>query len=171
MRSFARNIGGQVPNTILAQDISSNGDVTFSDEAVSLYLNVLKKIFVVENMPSWNPNLRSNTAIGSSDTLYYVDPSIALASLGLGRNDLINDLRTFGFLFESLCIRNLRIFADSLNGSVYHYRDKDDLECDAVVQLKNGKYGLIEIELGGDSYVEEGVKNLVALKIRSILKR
>lgn len=164
MRSFARNLGCQVPNTLLAQDISSNGDVAVSDETVSLYLNALKKIFVVENMPSWNPNLRSKTAIRSSDTLYYVDPSIAVASLGLGPNDLINDLRMFGFLFESLCIRDLRIFADSLNGSVYHYRDKDDLECDAVVHLKNGKYGLIEIKLGGDSYIEEGVKNLVALK-------
>ena len=90
-------------------------------------------------MPAWNPNLRSKTAIRSSDTRYYIDPSIAVAALGLGPDDLINDLHTFGFLFETLCIRDLRIYADSLSGEVYHYRDKDDQERDAVIHLRNEK--------------------------------
>lgn len=115
-------------------------------------------------MPAWNPNLRSKTAIRSSDTRYYIDPSIAAAALGIGPNDLINDLNTFGFLFKTLCIRDLRIFADSLGGEVYHYRDKDGQECDAVIHLRNGKYGLIEIKLGGEKLIEEGVKSLKAMK-------
>ena len=163
MRSYARNQGGQVPNTVLAQDISTNDEVAISEETVASYVNALRKIFVVEDMPAWNPNLRSKTAIRSSDTRYYVDPSIAAAALGIGPNDLINDLKTFGFLFETLCIRDLRVFADALNGEVYHYRDKDGQECDAVIHLRNGKYGLVEIKLGGDSLIEEGAKSLKAM--------
>ena len=117
-------------------------------------------------MPAWNPNLRSKTAIRSSDTRYYIDPSIAVAALGLGPDDLINDLHTFGFLFETLCIRDLRIYADSLGGEVYHYRDKDGQECDAVIHLRNGKYGLIEIKLGGDTLIEEGARNLKAMEAK-----
>lgn len=166
MRSYARNQGGQVPNTVLAQDIAANDEVPISEETVASYLNALRKIFVVEDMPAWNPNLRSKTAIRSSDTRYYIDPSIAVAALGIGPNDLINDLKTFGFLFETLCIRDLRVFADSLNGMVYHYRDKDGQECDAVVHLRNGKYGLIEIKLGGDKLIEEGAKSLKAMEAK-----
>lgn len=111
-------------------------------------------------MPAWNPNLRSKTAIRTSDTRYFVDPSIACAALGLGPMDLINDLNTFGLFFETMCVRDLRVFADALGGTVYHYRDKNGLECDAVVHLRNGSYGLIEIKLGGDHLIEEGAKNL-----------
>lgn len=100
----------------------------------------------------------------SSDTRYYIDPSIAVAALGVGPNDLMNDLKTFGFLFETLCIRDLRVFADSLNGQVYHYRDKDGQECDAVIHLRNGKYGLVEIKLGGDKLIEEGANSLKAME-------
>lgn len=164
MRSYARNQGAQVPNTVLSRDISANEDKPISEETVASYVNALRKIFVVEDMPAWNPNLRSKTAIRSSDTRYYIDPSIAAAALGIGPNDLINDLNTFGFLFETLCIRDLRIFADSLGGEVYHYRDKDGQECDAVIHLRNGKYGLIEIKLGGEKLIEEGVKSLKAMK-------
>ena len=164
MRSYARNQGAQVPNTVLSRDISANEDMTISEETVASYVNALRKIFVIEDMPAWNPNLRSKTAIRSSDTRYYIDPSIAAAALGIGPNDLINDLNTFGFLFETLCIRDLRIFADSLGGEVYHYRDKDGQECDAVIHLRNGKYGLIEIKLGGEKLIEEGVKSLKAMK-------
>ena len=160
MRSYARNQGSQVANTVLAQDVSANDDSSMSDETVASYINALRKIFVVEDMPAWNPNLRSKTAIRSSDTRYYIDPSIAAAALGIGPKDLMNDLKTFGFLFETLCIRDLRVFADALNGEVYHYRDKDGQECDAVIHLKNGKYGLIEIKLGGDKLIEEGAASL-----------
>ena len=164
MRSYARNQGAQVPNTVLSRDISTNEDTPISEETVASYVDALRKIFVVEDMPAWNPNLRSKTAIRSSDTRYYIDPSIAAAALGIGPNDLINDLNTFGFLFKTLCIRDLRIFADYLGGEVYHYRDKDGQECDAVIHLRNGKYGLIEIKLGGSKLIEDGAKSLKAMK-------
>ena len=163
MRSYARNQGGQIPNTVIAQDIAANDENSIDEETVALYISALKKIFVIEDMPAWNPNLRSKTAIRSSDTRYYTDPSIAAAALGIGPQDLLNDLNTFGFLFETLCIRDLRVFADALNGTVYHYRDKSGLECDAVVHLRNGSYGLIEIKLGGEHLIEEGASNLTAL--------
>ena len=166
MRSYARNQGSQIPNTVLAQDVSENDEVSMSDETVAAYVSALRKIFVVEDMPAWNPNLRFRTAIRSSDTRYYIDPSIAAAALGIGPNDLVNDLKTFGFLFETLCIRDLRVFADSLNGEVYHYRDRDGQECDAVAHLGNGKYGLIEIKLGGDRLIEEGAKSLKAMEAK-----
>lgn len=166
MRSYARNQGGQIPNTVIAQDIAANDENPMSEETVASYLNALRKIFVVEDMPAWNPNLRSKTAIRSSDTRYYIDPSIATAALGIGPNDLLNDLKTFGFLFETLCVRDLRVFADALNGEVYHYRDKDGQECDAVVHLRNGKYGLIEIKLGGDKLIEEGAASLKAMQAK-----
>lgn len=163
MRSYARNQGGQIANTVLANDIAANDGATIDDETVASYINALKKIFVVEDMPAWNPNLRSKTAIRSSDTRYYTDPSIAAAALGIGPQDLVNDLNTFGFLFETMCVRDLRVFADAMNGMVYHYRDKDGLECDAVIHLRNGAYGLIEIKLGGETLIEEGAKTLTAL--------
>lgn len=134
-----------------------------SDTILS-YVNALKKIFVIEEAPAWNPNLRSKTVIRTSDTRYFIDPSIAVASLGLGPNDLINDLNTFGLIFETLCIRDLRVYADSINGKVYHYKDVTDLECDAVVHLRNGSYGLIEIKLGGDKLIESGATNLIKLQ-------
>lgn len=166
MRSYARNQGGQVPNTILARDIAANDETSINEETVAVYISALRRIFVVEDMPAWNPNLRSKTAIRSSDTRYYIDPSIAAAALGIGPNDLINDLKTFGFLFETLCIRDIRVFADALNGQVYHYRDKDGQECDAVVHLRNGKYGLIEIKLGGGRLIEEGAKSLKLMEAK-----
>ena len=166
MRSYARNQGGQVPNTVLAQDIAANDEKSINEETVASYVNALRKILVVEDMPTWNPNLRSKTVIRSSDTRYYIDPSIAAAALGIGPNDLINDLKTFGFLFETLCVRDLRVFADALGGSVYHYRDRDGQECDAVIHLRNGRFGLIEIKLGGDKLIEEGAKSLKALEAK-----
>lgn len=163
MRSYARNQGTQTPNTAIARDVSGNEGPSMDEHTVAAYIEALRKIFVVEDMPAWNPNLRSKTAIRSSDTRYYADPSIAAAALGIGPNDLIADLNTFGFLFETLCVRDLRVFADALNGDVYHYRDKDGLECDAVVHLRDGSYGLIEVKLGGDKLIEEGAASLIRL--------
>ncbi len=164
MRSYARNQGCQVSNNKFAQDVSANDETQISEETVASYINALRKIFVVEDMPAWNPNLRSKTAIRSSDTRYYIDPSIATAALGIGPNDLINDLKTFGFMFETLAVRDLRVYAEALGGMVYHYRDKDGQECDAVIHLRNGKYGLIEIKLGGDIFIEEGIKSLKSME-------
>jgi len=164
MRSYARNIGSQASNETLKNDIINNDSFSLDTDTVLSYINALKKIFVVEESPAWNPNLRSKTAIRTSDTRYFVDPSIAVAALGIGPNDLINDLNTFGFIFETLCIRDLRVYAESINGSVYHYKDSSDLECDAVVHLRNGSYGLVEIKLGGDKLINEGVETLLKLK-------
>ena len=163
MRSYARNIGSQVSNETLKNDMINNDSFSLDTDTVFSYVNALKKIFVVEELPAWNPNLRSKTAIRTSDTRYFVDPSIAVAALGLGPNDLINDLNTFGLLFETLCIRDLRVYAESINGNVYHYRDASDLECDAVIHLRNGDYGLIEIKLGGDKLINEAAENLMKL--------
>ena len=163
MRSFARNQGSQAANTVIAGDILANDSSSVNEDTVHTYIDALKKIFVIEDMSAWNPNLRSKSAIRTSDTRYYVDPSIAVASLGAGPDDLINDLNTYGLFFETLCVRDLRVFAQSLDGSVYHYRDNTGLECDAVVHLRNGKYGLIEIKLGGETLINEGAANLKKL--------
>lgn len=164
MRSYARNIGSQASIETLRNDIVNNDSFSLDSDTVFSYINALKKIFVIEDVPAWNPNLRSKTAIRSSDTRYFIDPSIATASLGIGPADLINDLNTFGLVFENLCVRDLRVYAESINGSLYHYRDSSSLECDAVIHLRNGDYGLIEIKLGGDMLIEEGATNLIKLK-------
>ncbi len=164
MRAYARHQGTQVSIGTLKEDLKDNDTTTLDDNTINSYLNALRKIFVVEDMPAWNPNLRSKTAIRTADTRYFVDPSIATAALGLGPADLMNDLNTMGFLFEALCVRDLRVFADALNGQVYHYRDKNGLECDAVVHLRNGQYGLIEIKLGGETLINEGTTTLNALE-------
>lgn len=163
MRSLARNQGQQIANTAIAADIAANNESTINQETVAGYISALKKIFVVEDMPAWNPNLRSKSAIRTSDTRYFVDASIAAAALGIGPNDLINDLNTMGFLFETMCVRDLRVYAEALGGSVYHFRNKAGLECDAVVHLRNGSYGLIEIKLGGEKLIREGIETLTAL--------
>ena len=164
MRSYARNIGTQASIETLKNDMINNDSFSLDNDTVLSYINALKKIFVIEDVPAWNPNLRSKTAIRTSDTRYFIDPSIATAALGISPNDLINDLNTFGFIFENLCIRDLRVYAESLNGNLYHYRDSSSLECDAVIHLRNGDYGLIEIKLGGDQLIDEGASNLIKLK-------
>ena len=171
MKSYARNQGSQAASTVIAQDIAANEVETVNEDTVHSYIEALKKIFVVEDMPAWNPNLRSKSAIRTSDTRYYVDPSIATASLGTGPEDLINDLKTFGLFFETMCVRDLRIFAESLDGSVYHYRDNPNLECDTVIHLRNGSYGLIEIKLGGDDFINEGAANLLKLQDKIDISR
>ncbi len=163
MRSYARHQGTQASIKTITDDIAVNEATSISNVTIQSYLNALRKIFVIEDMPAWNPNLRSKTAIRTSDTRYFVDPSIACAALGLGPNDLINDLKTFGLLFETMCVRDLRVYTDALDGTVYHFRDKNGLECDAVIHLRNGSYGLVEIKLGGDNLINEGAATLASL--------
>lgn len=163
MRSYARHQGAQASIATIADDIRAADDHSADTKTIAAYLAALKKIFVIEDSAAWNPNLRSKTAIRTSDTRYFVDPSIAVAALGIGPNDLMNDLNTMGLLFETLCIRDLRVFADALDGQVYHFRDKSGLECDAVVHLRNGHFGLIEVKLGGDTLIGEGAKTLRSL--------
>lgn len=164
MRAYARHQGTQASLATLKEDLKNNDTITLDDDTISSYLGALRKIFVIEDMPAWNPNLRSKTAIRTTDTRYFVDPSIATAALGLGPADLINDLNTMGFFFEAMCVRDLRVYAEALNGQVYHYRDKSGLECDAVIHLRNGQYGLVEIKLGGESLINDGVETLNMLE-------
>ena len=170
IRSLARNQGEQIPYTTIRADVINNEKVQLSDDTVESYVKVLKKIFLEEDMRAWNPNLRSKTAIRTTDTRYFVDSSIATAALGLGPKDLINDLIDFGFYFETLAVRDLRVYADALDGEVFHYRDKNGLECDAVLHRRNGSYGLIEIKIGGADNIEKGAKTLkdLASKIDTI---
>lgn len=163
MLSYARNQGTQATVGTILADIKSNGDERMSDSTVYSYIKALKEIFVIEDSIAWNPNLRSKTAIRTSDTRYFIDPSIATAALGMGPKDLINDMETFGFIFETLAIRDLRVYADALDGKVYHYRDKNNLECDAVIHLRNGSYGLVEVKIGGTEPIREGAESLKTL--------
>ena len=163
MRSYARHQGSMATVGTILSDMKANEASDLSDNTIYDYIKVLKKIFVIEDMPAWNPNLRSKTAIRTSDNRYFIDPSIATAALGIGPNDLIDDLETMGLFFETLAVRDLRVYADALDGQVYHYRDKSGLECDTVLHLRNGSYGLIEIKLGGDDLIESGAKSLKAL--------
>lgn len=160
LRSYSRHIATQASLETIRQDMLANHSDTFDSVTMYSYLDALKKIFVIENAPAWNPNLRSKSAIRTTDTKYFVDPSIATAALGIGPEDLQKDLNTMGFLFENLCVRDLRIYADYLDGTLYHFREKNGLECDAVLHRRDGSYGLIEIKLGGDRLINAGAENL-----------
>ena len=163
LRSYARLQGTQssIPN--IRKDMV-NGDTSGpDDDTISSYLNALRKIFVVEDAEAWCPALRSRRAIRMSDTRYFSDSSIATAALGLGPGDLMNDIRAYGWFFETMAVRDLRVYADALNGKVSHYLDRNGLECDAVVHLRNGTSGLVEVKLGGETLINEGAKTLNAL--------
>lgn len=160
MRSYARNIASQTALTTIVADMSTNVEEEVSEKTAVSYIEALRKLFVIEDSEAWNPNLRSKSAIRTSNTRYFVDPSIGTAVLRLGPDDLLKDLHTMGLFFEAMCVRDLRVFADALDGEVYKFRDRNGLECDAVVHLHNGKYGLIEIKLGGDTFIEDGAENL-----------
>ena len=163
MRSYARNTGSATSFSKISADIKDNDNANISYETVSDYVDALKKLFVLEDMPAWNPNLRSKVAIQSSETRYFTDPSIAAAALSIGPQDLINDLRTFGLYFESIAVRDLRVYADALVGEVFHYRDSSGLECDAVLHLRDGRYALTEIKLGGADNIEKAAFSLKEL--------
>lgn len=163
MRSLSRHQGTQASLETIYQDMIVNDDKTLDTDTIASYISALKSIFTIEDMPAWNPSLRSKSAIRTSDTRYFVDPSIAVAALRIGPQDLINDLETFGFLYEAMAVRDLRVYTDALEGTVYHYRDRNNLECDAVIHLENGKYALVEIKLGGQDNIEAGATSLKQL--------
>lgn len=163
LRSYARHQGSQATIGTIVADMAVNDENEIGVKTAGSYLEALRMIFVIEDSEAWNPNLRSKTAVRTANTRYFVDPSIGTAVLGLGPNDLIQDLNTMGLFFETMCVRDLRVFADAIDGGVYHYRDKNGLECDAVVHLRNGKYGLVEIKLGGARLIDEGAANLLKL--------
>jgi predicted AAA+ superfamily ATPase len=165
LHSYSRFIASDAKITTIRDDMVANDVDTLNYNTVYTYISALKKIFVVEDLPAWTPKLRSKTAIRTTDTRHFTDPSIATASLGIGPQDLLDDLQTMGLFFENLCIRDLRVFAEALDGNVYHYRDKTDLECDAVIHLRNGSFGLVEVKLGG-SAIDTAAGNLLKLQER-----
>lgn len=153
-----------MPTASFLADLLSNEELKLNEDTISSYLNALRKIFVIEDMPAWNPNLRSKAAIRTTDTRYFVDPSVATAALGIGPADLMKDIKTLGLFFETMAVRDLRVYMDALDGKVYHYRDSNGLECDPVLHLRNGHYGLVEIKLGGESLIGEGAATLNKLE-------
>lgn len=163
LRSYARNISQAVSYATIRKDMISNDETSLSEDTVADYIKALKKLFVIEDLAAWNPNIRSKAAIRTSDTRHFVDASIGTAALGLGPKDLINDLQSFGLLFEDMVVRDLRVYADALDGQLYHYRDSNGLECDTVLHRRNGSYALMEIKLGGQERINEGAANLMAL--------
>lgn len=163
LRSYARNISQAIPYSTIRKDMLANDSSTLDEDTVSDYIKALKKLFVIEDLAAWNPNIRSKAAIRTSDTRHFVDPSIGTASLGLGPKDLINDLKSFGFFFEDMAIRDLRVYAEALDGKLYHYRDSTGLECDAVLHRRDGSYALLEVKLGGEANINEGAANMLKL--------
>lgn len=163
LRSYARNISQQIPYATIRKDILANDSTTLNEDTVLDYVKALKQLFVVEDLAAWTPNIRSKAAIRTTDTRHFVDPSIGTAVLGLGPKDLISDLQTFGLFFEEMVVRDLRVYADALDGEMYHYRDSNGLECDAVLHLRNGSYALFEVKLGGEERINEGASSLMAL--------
>lgn len=163
LRSYARNISQQVSYSTIRKDMLSNDANTLDEDTVADYIKALKKLFVIEDLAAWNPNIRSKAAIRTSDTRHFVDPSIGTAILGLGPNDLINDLKSFGFFFEDMVVRDLRVYAEALGGELYHYRDSNGLECDTVLHRRNGSYALMEVKLGGEQNIEEGANSMLSL--------
>ena len=163
LRSYARNISQQVSYSTIRKDMLSNDASTLDEDTVADYIKAFKKLFVIEDLAAWNPNIRSKAAIRTSDTRHFVDPSIGTAILGLGPKDLINDLKSFGFFFEDLVVRDLRVYAEALDGELYHYRDSNGLECDTVLHRRNGSYALMEVKLGGEQNIEDGAKSMLSL--------
>lgn len=163
LKSYARNISTPAKMTTILKDVESNTD-TQDIRTINSYIDAFSKLFVIDETESWTPKLRSKTAIRTTSTKHFVDPSIATAILDANPNDLMQDLNTFGLLFENLVIRDLKIYTQSLDGNVYNYRDKSGLEADAVIHLNDGRWGLIEIKLGGETLINEGALTLTKLK-------
>lgn len=161
LRSYARMVSSQGTYGAMRADMDQSS--ALGETAFASYVEALRRLFVIEDLEAWSPNLRSKTAIRTAPTRHFVDPSIATAALGASPADLVADLNTFGLLFESLCVRDLRVYASAIGGSVAHYRDKSGLEADAVVHLRDGSYGFVEVKLGGESAIDEGASSLKAL--------
>lgn len=161
MRSLARNISTMTTDRTIIADVQAN-DISMSDKTLEVYLRALRKLFIIEDIKAWQPSLRSKTGIRTSDKRLFVDPSIAVASLGIGPDAIIEDFQYFGFLFESLCCRDLRIYSEGLKGNVRHYHDNNNLEADLIVALNDGRWAAVEVKLGSRE-IEEGAEHLKEL--------
>ena len=170
LRSYARNISTEAAVSTIISDIRQSNERSMDTKTYDDYMEALKDLYIIEDLQAWNPNIRSKTSIRSTPTRHFVDTSIACRSLGVGPQDLINDLESFGLFFEDFAVRDLRVYADSIGGEVKHYRDNAGLECDAVVHLEDGRWGGIEIKLGGDDLINDGAESLKRLKDKIIQK-
>lgn len=166
VRSYARHISTEAAVSTIIADVRQSNERTMDTKTYDDYNEALNDIFIIEDMPAWNPNIRSKTSIRSTPTRHFVDTSIACRALGAGPEDLLNDLESFGLFFEDMAVRDLRIYSDVLGGEVRHYRDNAGLECDAVIHLENGSWGAVEIKLGGDDLIEAGASSLKLLKAK-----
>ena len=164
LRSYARNISTEAAYKTIIQDIIESNNHTMDTKTFDDYWDALKDLFIICDIDAWNPNLRSKAVVRTTPTRHFVDTSIACQALNISPDDLMADLKSFGFFFEDLAVRDLNIYASLLGGTVKHYRDSRGLECDAVVHTPKGKWGAIEIKLGGDKLIEEGAANLNKLK-------
>ena len=170
LRSYARNISSEAAVSAIISDIRQSNERTMDTKTYDDYMDALKDLYIIEDMDAWNPNIRSKTSIRSTPTRHFVDTSIACRSLGVSPGDLMKDLNSFGLFYEDFAVRDLRVYADCLGGTVKHYRDNAGLECDAVVHLEDGRWGGIEIKLGGDDLIDEGVESLKTLRNKIIEK-
>jgi predicted AAA+ superfamily ATPase len=162
LRSLARNISTLTTAQAILEDVRAN-DLTINERTLDSYLNAMRRLFVVEDVPAWSPSLRSKTTIRTSVKRQLADPSIATAVMRVDAEGLLHDLNTFGFLFESLCTRDIRVYAQSNDGEVFHYRDKDQLEADLIVSLNDGRWAAIEVKLG-EHQADEAAAKLIQLK-------
>ena len=170
LRSYARNISTEAAVSTIISDIRQSNERSMDTKTYDDYMEALKDLYIIEDMEAWNPNIRSKTSIRSTPTRHFVDTSIACRSLGVNPPDLMNDLESFGLFFEDFAVRDLRVYADSLGGDVKHYRDNSGLECDAVVHLEDGRWGGIEIKLGGDDLINDGAESLKRLRDKIVQK-
>lgn len=164
LRSYARNISTEASIQTIRNDVIEKNNRTMDTKTIDDYISALEDLFVIEDIDAWCPKLRSKTTVRSTPTRHFVDTSIATAALGISPADLLNDLESFGLFFEDMAVRDLKIYSDLIDGEVKHYRDSSGLECDAVIHLENGKWGAIEIKLGGEKLIEDGAKNLLKLQ-------
>ena len=164
IRSYARNISTEASLKSIINDVKQSNERTMDEKTFNEYLEALKDLYIIEDMEAWNPNIKSKTSIVSTPTRHFVDTSIACQSLSISPNDLLNDIKSFGLFFEDFAVRDLRVYASVLDGDIRHYRDNAGLECDAIIHLNNGKWGAIEIKLGGNELIDYGAKRLNTLK-------
>ena len=164
LRSYARNISTEASKQSIIDDVKQSNERTMDSRTFDDYIEALQDLYIITDIEAWNPNIRSKTSIRTTPTRHFVDTSIACRALNLFPEDLMNDLESFGLFFEDLAVRDLSIYAQAHGGEVRHYRDKNGLECDAIVHLGDGRWGAIEIKLGGDKLIEDGAKSLTALK-------
>ena len=164
LRSYARNISTEARKKVFLNDINVNDDCNMDGDVLEEYIQALKDLYIIKDIDAWNPNFRSQTAIITTPTRHFVDTSIAMGALNMSPHDLMNDTHSFGLFFEDFAVKELSIYSQSLKGEIRHYRDSNGLECDAVLHLKNGQYALIEIKLGGENLINQGINKLNLLK-------